>query len=210
LFELGTSNIQRPTSNIESKAVLKHVQSKRWRDCRASLNFAKRLKCERFTAALRCDMPYGQTASAAVICPDTTGNDRDRSQMVNTIPLGMKKRFARITVAAVIVTALVFAYIYRTSFLESYSRLYHQTGFEQSIVDDWVYSKSISHFNVLQWVRIRWDSWCIAIPVSLEKPRLAGDRILVLARATDRTDVEFLYVFDHDWHFIKVFHIPLA
>jgi hypothetical protein len=72
LFELGTSNIQRPTLNIESKAVLKHAQSKRRRNYRASSNFAKRLKCERFTAALRRDMPYGQTASAAVICHNLT------------------------------------------------------------------------------------------------------------------------------------------
>ena len=122
----------------------------------------------------------------------------------------MKKRFTKIIVAVVVVAALVVAYVYRASYLESYSRLSHQTGFEQSIVRDWAYSQSVAHFNVLQWARIRWDSWCIAIPVSLEKPRLAGDRILVHARATDRTDVEFLYVFDHDWHFIKVFHIPLA
>jgi hypothetical protein len=58
--------------NIESKAVLKHAQSKRWRACRMSSDFAKRLECVRFTAALRCDMPYGQTASAAVICHNLT------------------------------------------------------------------------------------------------------------------------------------------
>jgi len=122
----------------------------------------------------------------------------------------MKKRFTRIFVAAVVVAALVVAYVYRASYLESYSRLSHQTGFEQSIVRDWAYSQSVAHFNVLQWARIRWDAWCVAIPVSVDKPRLVGDHILVHASATDRTDVEFLYVFDHDWHFIKVFHIPLA
>ncbi len=34
------------------KAVLKHAQSKRWRDCRTIPNFAKRLECGRFTAAV--------------------------------------------------------------------------------------------------------------------------------------------------------------
>jgi hypothetical protein len=65
------------TSNIESKAVLKHAQSKRWRDCRASSNFTKRLECARFTAALRRDIPDGQTKLAAVICSHLTGNNRD-------------------------------------------------------------------------------------------------------------------------------------
>jgi hypothetical protein len=75
LFKFRTSNIQRPTSNIESnfgvrREAKRHAafttfggppkrcrrcalppQSKRWRDCRASSNFAKRLECERFTAA---------------------------------------------------------------------------------------------------------------------------------------------------------------
>ncbi|MEI9962164.1 MAG: hypothetical protein WDM76_13835 [Limisphaerales bacterium] len=122
----------------------------------------------------------------------------------------MKKRFAKIVIAVVVVTALVFAYIYRASCLESHSRLSHQAGFEQSLVHDWAYSKSFTHFTVLQWARIRWDAWCVAIPVSVDKPRLAGGHILVHTSATDRTDLEFLYVFDQDWHFIKVFHIPLA
>jgi hypothetical protein len=38
-------------SNIELKAVLKHAQSKRRRNCRVSSNFAKRFECARFTAA---------------------------------------------------------------------------------------------------------------------------------------------------------------
>jgi len=122
----------------------------------------------------------------------------------------MKKRFIKIIIAAVVVAVLVVAYVYRASYLESYSRLAHQTAFEQSIYHDWVYSKSISSFNVLQWARIRWDSWCVAIPVRLERPRLAGGHILVFATATDMEDVAFLYVFDQDWQFIKVFHIPLA
>jgi hypothetical protein len=37
------------------RAVLKPPQSRRWRDCRASPNLAKRLDCGAFTAALRTD-----------------------------------------------------------------------------------------------------------------------------------------------------------
>src|ERR1019366_9539100 len=39
------------------KAVLKHPHSRRWRDCRAFPNLAKRLDCVRFTAAV----PDGRT-----------------------------------------------------------------------------------------------------------------------------------------------------
>lgn len=124
--------------------------------------------------------------------------------------LGMKKLLPRITVAAVGVTVLVIAYIYRPSYLKSLSRLSHRMDFEQSIVALWGVSKPMPRSSVFQLVRIRWDFWCIAMPVYLEKPRLAGDRILVRASATDRTDTEFLYVFDHDWHFIKVFYMPGA
>jgi hypothetical protein len=89
LFEIENIEHRTPNSenreqasNIESKAVLKHAQSKRRRDCRASSNFAKRLECARFTAALRRDIPDGQTKLAAVICSNLAANDRDRSQMV--------------------------------------------------------------------------------------------------------------------------------
>jgi SAM-dependent methyltransferase len=40
------------------------------------------LECARFTAALRRDIPDGQTKLAAVICSNLTGNNRDRPQVV--------------------------------------------------------------------------------------------------------------------------------
>ncbi len=121
-----------------------------------------------------------------------------------------KKLFIRIAATAVAVTVFVIAYVYRPSYLESLSRLSHPANFEQSITALWGASKPTRHSSVSQLARIRWDFWCIAMPVNLEEPRLAGDRILVRARATKATDTEFLYVFDHDWHFLKVFSIPLA
>jgi hypothetical protein len=39
-------------NNRDGKAVLKTPQSKRYRDCQATTNLAKRLECGRFTAAL--------------------------------------------------------------------------------------------------------------------------------------------------------------
>ncbi len=121
----------------------------------------------------------------------------------------MKKRSTKI-ITVVVVAALIVAYICRASYLGSYSRLYHLSDFKESIYDDWTGSTSVPRLNFSQWARIRLDFWCTAISVNLDKPRLAGDRILVHARASDRTDTEFIYVIDHDWHFIKVFSIPLA
>ena len=122
----------------------------------------------------------------------------------------MKKRVVRIVVGVAIVTALVFAYIYRASYLTTYSRLSHHTAVDRSAIHDWTSSKSVSPFKIWRWARIRWDFWCFALPVTLDKPRLVGDRILVHASVTDRTDTEFLYIFDRDWNFIGVFAIPLA
>jgi hypothetical protein len=122
----------------------------------------------------------------------------------------MKKLFTRIAVTAVAVTVLLIAYICRPSYLGSLSRLSHSVNNEQSSIALWLDAKPISQSSVSQLERIRWDFWIIAMPVRLEEPRVAGDLILVRAIATDRTDTEFLYVFDHQWHFIKVFGIPLA
>jgi len=121
----------------------------------------------------------------------------------------MKKRSTKI-IAVVVIVALIVAYICRESYLGSYSRLYNLCDFEESIYDGWSSSKSFPQLNITQWARIRLDFWCIAMSVNLDKPRLAGERILVHARASDRTDIQFIYVFDHDWHFVKVFSIPLA
>lgn len=121
----------------------------------------------------------------------------------------MKKRSTKI-IAVVVIVALIIAYICRESYLGSYSRLYNLSDFEESIYDGWSNSKSFTQLNISQWARIRLDFWCIAMSVKLDKPRLVGNRILVHARASDRTDTEFVYVFDHDWHFINVFSIPRA
>jgi len=132
----------------------------------------------------------------------------------------VKKRVARIVVAVFIVT-VVFVYN-RASYLASYSRLSHYTGIqsylrpsphtsiERSIFHTWAYSESDSHFKVWQWARIRWDFWCIGLPARLDKPRIAGDRILVHVKVTDRTDTEFLYVFDREWNLINIVAVPLA
>lgn len=121
----------------------------------------------------------------------------------------MKKRSTKI-ITVVVILALIVAYICRTSYLGSHSRLYHRSEFDGAIYNNWSNSKSFPQLNISQWARIRLDFWCIAMSVNLDKPRLVGDRILVHAKASDRTDTEFIYVFDHDWHFIKVFSIPLA
>jgi hypothetical protein len=39
------------TKHTKDKAVLKPPQSRRWRDCRGAIDFAKRLGCGAFTAA---------------------------------------------------------------------------------------------------------------------------------------------------------------
>src|ERR1035437_4985338 len=42
---------------LRPKAVLKPPHSKRWRDCPAPSNFAKRLECVRFITAIRAALP---------------------------------------------------------------------------------------------------------------------------------------------------------
>jgi hypothetical protein len=88
--------LETETSNIEWKAVLKHAQSKRFAITGVFPNFAKRLECARFTAAFPHDKPYGQTALAALICPNTTrkaGTGRKRSKQCNETSLYAHKRF---------------------------------------------------------------------------------------------------------------------
>jgi hypothetical protein len=121
----------------------------------------------------------------------------------------MKKRSTKI-IGVVVILALIVAYICRASYLGSYSRLYHESEFEESIYAGWIGSTSVPRLDFSQWARIRLDFWFIAMSVKLDKPRQAGNRILVHAKATDRTDTEYIYVFDHDWHFIKIFSIPRA
>ena len=54
--------------NLESKAVLKPPQSKRYRDCRELSNLAKRLDCGAFTAAF-----YARKLVAGIASKDVSG-----------------------------------------------------------------------------------------------------------------------------------------
>src|ERR1035437_10243314 len=124
---------------------------------------------------------------------------------------GMKRYRVRLIIAAIGVIALVFAYAHRASYLHSFSRLSHVSDFQELEYTRSVHeSKPSGHSSMRQLALIRWDFWRAGLPVRLEKSVSSGDRIVVRACVTDRTDTEFLYVFDSDWHFIRVFSIPLA
>ena len=58
--------------------------------------------------------------------------------------------------------------------------------------------------------KIRWDLWCVGMEAQIDPPLKLGDRLLLRVRATDRTDTEFIYVFDARGEFVEIVRIPLA
>jgi len=58
--------------------------------------------------------------------------------------------------------------------------------------------------------KIRWDLWCVSMEAQIDPPLKLGERLLLRVRATDRTDTEFIYVFDAAGEVVEIARIPLA
>lgn len=58
--------------------------------------------------------------------------------------------------------------------------------------------------------KICWDLWCVDMEAQINPPLKLGERLLLRVRATDRTDTEFIYVFDAGGEVVEIARIPLA
>jgi hypothetical protein len=58
--------------------------------------------------------------------------------------------------------------------------------------------------------KILWDLWCVAMEAQIDPPLKLGERLLLRVRATDRTDTQFIYVFDAGGEIVEIARIPLA
>jgi hypothetical protein len=59
-------------------------------------------------------------------------------------------------------------------------------------------------------LRIRWDLWCAAMSADIQPPKEKDGRIFFRVDATDRSDTECIYVFDHDGALLEIAWVPLA
>jgi hypothetical protein len=122
------------------------------------------------------------------------------------------KRPLRYVFVGLVIIASVWGYSERSTFLHRFSRIdgakrlgssayakNYRSAVECAVCDT---SKERR--------KIRWDLWCIGMAANIDSPSKMGDRLFLRVRAGDRTDAEFIYVFDASGEVVEVARIPLA
>ena len=124
------------------------------------------------------------------------------------------KRAFRVLLTVCALVAIVWGYGHRKSVCYRLSSFASEkvTQLQKSrYAKEYPQAKEAPETDRLQYrLRIRWDLWCAAMSAEIQPPKQMDGRLFYRVKATDRSDTEYIYVFDRGGALFELAWVPRA